>query len=136
MKHELKIIMTYEQESIDSDGTSLSAPKIYLDDRIIGLLQNFELRASCQEIIPKVKITFLDYNKVNIDSQYFVKTMNSSPISQEKEIDYYVNKMINVIGIEVKMQDINNGSDFVKVKEIGTDGIIDMIPIKRGYLEF
>jgi hypothetical protein len=66
MKHELKIVMSYETEGIDCDETTaITSPhfKIYHDDKIIGCILAISVEASAEEAVPKIKIAFPDFGE-------------------------------------------------------------------------
>jgi hypothetical protein len=93
MKHELKIIMSYETEGIDCDEDYIvHKTVISLDNKPIGAVQDIKFHASTEQIIPSIEITFPDLFSEDIDSSY---QQTALPRELKKTLDILKN-MSNV----------------------------------------
>ena len=88
MKHQLKIIMSYEEK--DGAIQPITTPNIivYRDDRPIGCIQNIKFQANVKELLPQLEFTFPNFRDQNIDNvassfmvevDDFIKTLSSIP---------------------------------------------------------
>jgi hypothetical protein len=122
MKHELKIIIKCESEDIDDNGSHPNNITIYLDDEPIGVVQQFKLEADCKKISPTIEFTFLNFDDPNIDPVYFKGSHYMYTYTKE-----YIDRLSMINGIKIYLQNLFNE----KIKEIGTDGIIDKIKMDK-----
>jgi hypothetical protein len=123
MKRQIKIIMEYDEEGIDVDQTSpLKKMRVYMDEQPIGCIQNFELSASADSFYPKLEITFPDFCDAEIDplfDNHFAK-----------DIDYYTQTLSQIPGVKIILQPLDQSKRVVALSEIGTNGYIELVPMK------
>ena len=148
MKHEFKIIIHWEDEGLDSDGKLFSCPTVYLDGYAVGCIQELKFHAKKVEIVPEVEVTFPDFTDKNIDPVYFqppihvngywyfgggsnfvdsvsdnIKLISQTPITiRLASLDPSNPRTIIVSGIDRNVVDL---------REVGTDGVIDWVPVKK-----
>lgn len=108
MKHEFKIVLEYN----DSEDNLLhTGIRVYIDDEIIGCIQDLKLSVNTEDFVPKIEITFPDLS--NINSIF------------KKDIAYRTNNLKAIPIIDVKMKPLSSNL----LSEVGTDGYIDSFPI-------
>ena len=135
MKHELKIIMSYETEDMDCDQTtpiSNGTIRVFLDNKPIGCIQEMTIQANANEFVPFIEFAFPDIEGLDYDIDAY-KSMfpHSKQIPFIRDIKENVSAFKMIPNVRVKMNGIDNGENIVHLEEVGTDGFIDSIPMKR-----
>ena len=140
MKHELKIIMTYETEDMEHDQTTpilSSSIRVYVDEQPIGCIQKLKLEADCNEFLPKVEITFPDIEALESEmdlAAYNIVNPGNSPRPNTyfgRDVKKYISLLSQAPNMEIKKKGIDDGDNIVQLQEVGTDGFIDSFPMKR-----
>jgi hypothetical protein len=148
MRHEFKIVVNWEEEDLDSDGKLFSCPTVYLDGYAVGCIQELKFHAKKDEIIPEIEVTFPDLTNENIDPVYLqpqthvngywyfgggtqfvdsikenIELMLQTPITVKlASLDSSNPRTVSIHGID---------RDIVDLQEVGTDGVIDWVPVKK-----
>jgi hypothetical protein len=130
MKHELKIIIRYEDEGIDNDCnqiTPITCGKILVthDDQPIGCIQHIKLEASSNDHFPQIEISFPDFSDPNIwTDQVYLERWWSKEIRNSM-------RMLNTLhNVQIKYENPLPKKDPYELEEVGTDGVIDHIAVK------
>jgi hypothetical protein len=125
MKHEIKIIIQYEAEGIDSDGRTLP-PIVYLDNQAVGCIQEVNFHASVNNVVPDLEIVMPNFNDENIDPAYFAQ-----PATLNRDVIDTISNLSQVAGLKLTIRNFDETTNVVAMKEVGTDGCIELIPMKK-----
>lgn len=122
MKHQLKIIMSYEEK--DGAIQPITTPNIivYRDDRPIGCIQNIKFQANVKELLPQLEFTFPNFRDQNIDnvaSSFMV------------EVDDFIKTLSSIPNTKVIVADLDSEVNVCTIDEVGTDGHIESVPMKK-----
>ena len=94
----------------------------------VGFVRSLRLRADCDTIIPKLEFVFPDLHDPNIDDTpnrgQYVGFLTTSTDDQ-------IQRLSAIPGIDVIVNRLDSSAPIVLVQEIGTDGYIDSIPMKK-----
>ena len=121
MEHELKFIMRYNLE----DNVVIN-PKteVYINDCIVGCIQDIKIRANTKSILPAIEITFPNFRSPEVDKSYLSSKNNLS-----KGVDFCINMLKQCPNIKIILKDIfATCSDEEDIEEVGTYGIIERLP--------
>lgn len=133
MKHELKIIMSFDTEKQDS-RIKCENLRVFVDDNIIGCIQKLNISANAQSSEPNIEFSFPDFKNLDFDLESYnqLNTHNYDNIVFTKEIDYHIENLKLASNVKITMENIDdNVSSILVLDEVGTDGHIDSIPMKR-----
>jgi len=126
MKHTLKFEMNFESEDIEHDETTPiknTSIRVFIDDNVIGCLQHLKLEADKNETVPFIEFTFPDLESLDDDNTKSIFI---------REIADYIKILSACPNIRIIKKNIDdNESPVTLLEEIGTDGFIDSIPMKR-----
>jgi hypothetical protein len=134
MKHEIKIIMTYDTENEDKAAPIFNKNiRVYIDDDVVGCIQDLKFHANHQELTPTLQIIFPEIDSLDADwaGYQFHNPSTKDESCFAKDVKRYIKKFSQISNIDIKKQEIDNGSNVVMLTEIGTDGNIDSFPMKR-----
>src|SRR5574338_532429 len=136
MKHELKIIMTFETEDMDHDSTTpitSHSIRVSMDGNIIGCIQKMHVSANCEEVLPEIEFTFPDFDTLDYDAATYKNMFPSSSGKPPfiRDIEGHIEALSLAPNIKVRKEGIDNGENIVHLEEVGTDGFIDSIPMNR-----
>ncbi len=135
MKHELKIIMTYD-DSTDQAGTrtiTITTPKVLvsIDDTPIGCIQEIKFEAFAHNMFPRLEVVFPNLRDTNIDTGAALPNTFTAPNTFLYEIDKYVREFSAIPNTKVSLQNLNPTVKVFHLEEVGTDGFIDSFPMKN-----
>lgn len=98
-----------------------SGIRVYIDDRIVGCIQDLKFSADTENFIPKLEITFPDLTGFKDD----VSGKDSVFV---KSIQYHIEDLKVIPGIDIKAKSLVDGtSKSIWLDEVGTDGHIDRL---------
>ncbi len=100
MKREFKIIMEFEDEDMDTDGSPHTKTIVYLDNEPVGLLQSLKLLVDANSFFPELELTFPNFHSNKINPEYF----NNSTLLEET--DRYIKRLQKVPGIKISFKEI------------------------------
>ena len=92
MEHEFKIIMKFSDEEVPST----SKIHVYLDNEVVGCIEELNFRASAKKFFPSIKITF-----PNLEGRESL-----TPIADA--IKSFTDKIKNVAGVKIKFKELIN----------------------------
>jgi len=111
MRHEFKIILGFD----DNEKDKYPQISVYVDDKIIGCIQDVKFSANCRTMFPNVEITFPD--------------LSGTKSSFKQEIKNHLNDLQKVPGMSLILEKktvYHATDDFeIKLEEVGTDGVIE-----------
>lgn len=140
MKHELKIIMTFNTEDMEHDQATPiwnHSIRVSVDDMLIGCIQDMKISANCKEEAPQLEFTFPDFENLDYDHETYQKTYplnppRDYPMPFAKEVGLHIKNLQLAPNVKIKLKGIDDGvAPTVVLDEVGTDGHIDIIPMKR-----
>ncbi|CAB4196567.1 hypothetical protein UFOVP1290_87 [uncultured Caudovirales phage] len=121
MKHELKFIMSGAMED-----NVITNPKteVYVNDCIVGCIQDIKIHANTKSILPTIEITFPNFRSPEVDKSYLSSVNNLST-----GVDLCIDMLKQFPNIKIKLQNIfATCSDEEDIEEVGTYGIIERVP--------
>jgi hypothetical protein len=133
MTHEIKIIMKYELEGIDSDidvPVTTGSIIVYHNDIPIGCIQELKIHARVDSPMPEIEISFPDLRDPQVSTTPIFNSP-TPPTYFADDIDENVKIFSRVPGVQVKLIKLDAGNDTNPLLEIGTDGAIDLIPMVK-----
>lgn len=125
MKHQIKIIIDYEEEGIDCDETHIKRTIVWVDEQPIGCIQQLSFKANAKSQfhqIEKFEIVFPDFQNSQIDKSFIT--------GFPSQVKGYIKLLSNIPNLDVKLQKLETQSKTYELTEIGTDGCIEHIPMK------
>lgn len=125
MKHELKLVM---QSDDDKQPLTVHKTLLYVDDTVIGCVQEIDVHIDVDTFLPQVTVVFPNLRSVDIDSNYL-----SQPGSRSlaDSIDLYTKMLSQFPNVRVVLKSLFNYIDeYESLEEVGTDGTIDYVPLK------
>lgn len=128
MKHELKIVMSYEDGKDAEGARTVTAPRVLvsIDEEPIGCMQELKFEAFAHNGFPRLEVIFPNLRDANIDvdetpgPSYFVY-----------DVDRFVRIISDIPNTKVSFQDLNPTVNVAMLEEIGTEGFIDSFPMKK-----
>lgn len=130
MKHQIKIIMEYEEgEGGVVSPISTDTFRLYHDEQAIGCIQDLKLHATTKKMPSQLELTFPNLHDPILDSSDF------SFQSLQRMVDRYVEDFSRIPGVKVDLVDLEDAPTSTlnpeprirNLTEIGTDGDIDHI---------
>lgn len=125
MKHQLKIVMDYEISDADHSVTSTNI-LVVSDDEPVGCIQDLKLHATANNPLPELEVTFPNLHDPKIDPVY--KLGESNLIAS---VDHHFQLLLKVPNIRLILKDLDPESAVQPLGEIGTDGFIELVPMKK-----
>lgn len=120
--------MSYEEEGIDSDTDKpifTGSVRFLHDDQPIGCIQDLKFRANTEQPLPELEITFPDLHDQGIDPAY------AQHPNFIKEIDHQIKLLSKIPNVKIHLRSLDAEAKVCTLDEIGTDGHIDLIPMKK-----
>ena len=135
MEHELKIIMKFTTEDMDHDQNlpiRNSSILLSIDSHVVGCIQKLKIEADCDQLMPTVEITFPDLESLDYDMTAYQATNPGAKYKPHfiDDIKEHI-KLLEIANIQIKSKNIDNGDNVLALTEVGTDGVIDLIPMER-----
>lgn len=124
MKHELKLVMTCDDNQPLTNHNTL----LYVDDKVIGCIQQIDVHIDVDSILPQITVIFPDLRSADIDENYLSQP-GSRALADSIDLDTEMLSQFPNVSV-VKKSLFNYIDDTESLKEVGTDGIIDHITIK------
>ncbi len=121
MKHELKITVEFEVNGSKTHSCPLI--RVFVDENVIGCIQDLKLHASAQEFIPEIEFSFLDLEKFDFG--------DDEPSTFVPKIKNHIALLSQVPYIKINMIDPNIPALITQMEEVGTNGIIEYFPEKK-----
>jgi hypothetical protein len=117
MVNQLKIIM-----DAANDGTILNTKSlVYVDDEVIGYIQDVKIHLNAKSTMPFIEITFPDFHSPDVDPLYLNDSLS-------KNVDKYILKLKQFPNVKIMLQNIfARYNDKEDVYELGTYGIIEKV---------
>ena len=105
MEHEIKIIMKYSDDNPINAANTL----VYVDDEVIGCIQNIKLNVNAYNKIPELEVTFPNLRSIDIAPSYYGrKDFPDGHIETDlvATVDHNINRIKEVNGIRIVLGDI------------------------------
>jgi hypothetical protein len=108
MKHQLKIVMSYEDDNSTVRHLITNHNIIvYYDDEPIGGISKLKLTADAKEILPEIEMTFPDLHDLNIDPAY-----HTNPQGNITEcIDRSINLLSQIPNVKINVVSLSQEND-------------------------
>lgn len=119
MKHEFKIVMEFED---DQSKPLHSGIRVYIDNNIVGCIQDLKFSADTENFLPKLEITFPDLAGLK-------ELSSERECVFIKDVQYHIDNLKVIPGIDIKLKSLDNTSDPICLDEVGTDGHIDHLKV-------
>lgn len=128
--------MSFETEDMEHDQATpvLShSIRVFVDEHIIGCIQKMKIEADCEKTLPEIEFTFPDLEALDYDYSSY-KLANPGIKGKPyfiNEIEEHIKVLEQAPNIKIRKEGVDNGENIVHLKEVGTDGFIDSIPMSR-----